>query len=340
MVRQSARLRRFLKLLQRENLHRILGILLMLMLLSAAALAYFEPNIRFFDALWWSVVTMTTVGYGDISPATTGGRAIAGLIMIIGIGIIGMFTATIASLFVEKKLKEDRGMRSFDFKNHIILCEWNRRAEEILSEWRNDARYAEKPVVLIAAIENKPVDDDNLYFIRGAVNEEKLLRANLPAADTVVILGNDALEPTARDAQVVLATLTVESLNRQAYTIVELVDERNVRHCQRANADEIIVGAEFSSKLISRAALDHGISKVISELLSSNIGNDLYMLPVPEALAGQSFLEVFVQMKKQSNCTILAVQRGEKREVFSNPPVDFTVEAGDHLIVISPTKPE
>jgi voltage-gated potassium channel len=332
------RIRRFLNFLQRENLLRIFAILIILVLISAGALAYFEPSIGYVDALWWSIVTMTTVGYGDISPATAGGRIVAGVIMFIGIGIIGTFTATIAGIFVERKLREERGMSSYDFENHIILCEWNNRAREILKELRTDERCAETPIILIAAIDMKPVDDENLYFIQGAVNEENLTRANVFKAKTVIILGKDNLDDNARDAQAVLSTLAVESMNRDAYTIVELVDEKNVRHCERANADEIIVGTEFSSKLISRAALDHGISKVISELLSSRVGNELVLLPMPNDLAGKQFIDILVEMKKNSNYIVLAVQKKQNGQVFSNPPTDYKLEKGDQLIVISPTQ--
>lgn len=55
----------------------------------------------FGDALWWSVVTATTVGYGDLSPVTTEGRVIAVVLMLTGIGVIGVFTATVASLFFD-----------------------------------------------------------------------------------------------------------------------------------------------------------------------------------------------------------------------------------------------
>lgn len=56
----------------------------------------------FGDALWWSIVTATTVGYGDLSPITTEGRVIAVVLMLTGIGVIGIFTATIASMFLEQ----------------------------------------------------------------------------------------------------------------------------------------------------------------------------------------------------------------------------------------------
>jgi len=61
----------------------------------------------FGDALWWAVVTATTVGYGDVSPVTLEGRLIAVVLMLTGIGVIGIFTATIASLFFEQDQRAD-----------------------------------------------------------------------------------------------------------------------------------------------------------------------------------------------------------------------------------------
>jgi voltage-gated potassium channel len=315
-------------------------ILLLMILISTLGLALFEPNTSLANAFWWSIVTLTTVGYGDITPTTIGGRLIGIMIMFFGIGILGMFTATIASIFVKKKMKEERGMCSCDFENHIILCEWNYRAREILRELRSDQRTETSPIILIAEIDMKPVDDDNLFFIQGSVTEENLRRANIGKASTVVILGDDHLEGNARDAKAILTTLTIESMHPSVYTIVELTDGANVRHCERANANEIIVGSEFSSKLISRATLDHGISKVLSELLSSRFGNDLFKIPVHESMVGNSFMEVFTEMKRTNHSIVLAVQKGSEGEVISNPSEDYQIESGDHLIVISKGKPE
>ncbi len=334
------KLKRFWTFLQKENITRLLSLLLVMILISTIGLAIFEPNTSLINAFWWSIVTLTTVGYGDITPTTIGGRIIGILIMFLGIGILGMFTATIAGVLVEKKLKEDRGMRSFNFEDHIIICEWNFRAKEILKELRSDPRWENRPVVLIADVELKPVDDENLYFIQGEVNEENLKRANLEKARTVVILGDDRLNDSARDAKVVLSTLTVESINPNVYTITELVDASNARHCQRARADEIIVSSEFSSKLISRSTLDHGISKVLSELLSSQFGNDLYKIPVYDWMAGHTFLEIFTKMKRDFKSIVLAIQERNGGRVISNPPQDRVIQKGEYLIVISDEKPD
>ena len=66
----------------------------------------FEPKItRFGDALWWSLVTATTVSYGDISPQTIGGRILTGILMIAGIGFLGILTSSIATFFMNRLIK-------------------------------------------------------------------------------------------------------------------------------------------------------------------------------------------------------------------------------------------
>ena len=67
-----------------------------------------ESNIKTAeDAIWWSYVTITTVGYGDKYPVTTEGRIIAAILMTVGVGLFGTFTAFLASWFVDKTKKEE-----------------------------------------------------------------------------------------------------------------------------------------------------------------------------------------------------------------------------------------
>lgn len=323
-----------LALLQRERFYRIFFLLLALTGLSAFGLELIEPERAFTDWLWWSVVTLTTVGYGDITPSSLWGRVIGIGLMFCGIGLVGVFTATVAGVFIEKRFKRERGMGAYKFRGHVILCGWNHRARDVLHELRSDERCARTPIVLLAETDIKPVDDVDLHFISGSVTEENLKRANVEDATTVVILGDDNLDDNARDAKVVLSTLTVETFNREAYTIVELVNKENVHHCERAHADEVIVGSELSSCLIASAALDHGISKVISEVLSTRSGNALVKVQLPAALVGHEFLEVIAEMKRLKDSIVVGVQRED--QVVTNPAADFKVEANDHLIVITP----
>jgi voltage-gated potassium channel len=86
----------------------------------------------FGDGVWWAIVTVTTVGYGDISPATTEGRVIATGLMLLGIGVIGAFTATVASFFVQ----QDEGAEMAVINARLERIE---RKLDMLLEHRDDA---------------------------------------------------------------------------------------------------------------------------------------------------------------------------------------------------------
>ncbi|MFC5712422.1 potassium channel family protein [Thalassorhabdus alkalitolerans] len=94
--------------LMTNNLHKVLTVTIMLIMFTAIPMPYIEPSIESYgDAVWWSIVTSTTVGYGDISPETGGGRMIALLLMLSGIGVIGMVTGSVATYFLSDKNKEN-----------------------------------------------------------------------------------------------------------------------------------------------------------------------------------------------------------------------------------------
>lgn len=93
-----------IKFLFTNNLIYMLGICSIIILLGAFGIYNFEKNITvntFIDSIWWSFVTATTVGYGDVSPSTLPGRIVAVILMITGIGTIGSVTGTFATFFIK-----------------------------------------------------------------------------------------------------------------------------------------------------------------------------------------------------------------------------------------------
>lgn len=111
MVRLFAFARKFSStftgVLKTNGLIYVLSATFCIVLAGACGIMVFEENTATFgDALWWSLVTTTTVGYGDISPESTGGRVLAGFLMIVGIGFLGMVTGSIATFFVDKLARE------------------------------------------------------------------------------------------------------------------------------------------------------------------------------------------------------------------------------------------
>lgn len=93
--------------LQTNQFHSVLWFTFSTIFLGAIAISYVD-TMPFEDALWWSFVTTTTVGYGDISPSSVSGRLIAVILMMVGIGFIGMLTGTIATYFLKPQRKSFR----------------------------------------------------------------------------------------------------------------------------------------------------------------------------------------------------------------------------------------
>jgi voltage-gated potassium channel len=94
-------------ILKRDRFHYVALTTAVVVSLGALGIFTFEhgqnPRIETFgDAVWWAVVTATTVGYGDVSPVTTEGRTIAVSLMLLGIGFVGIFTATISNFFFDQ----------------------------------------------------------------------------------------------------------------------------------------------------------------------------------------------------------------------------------------------
>lgn len=94
------------KLLKTNGLDKVLIVAMILLFIIPIPIVILEPSIETFsDALWWAVVTTTTVGYGDISPETPVGRILAVILMLIGIGIIGTLTSAITNFFNKEESK-------------------------------------------------------------------------------------------------------------------------------------------------------------------------------------------------------------------------------------------
>ena len=196
--------KRYLRLMRREAIGRLMVVTFCILMVGTAGMILFEKkNIEGIgDAIWWSFVTITTVGYGDLYPKTTGGRIVGVVVMIFGIGFLGMFTATIASVFVERRIRQDRGLKALKgLKNHVLLCGWNYAASEVISEIHADDPA--KEIVIVANLDEKPVDAQHVDFVRGdPADMDKLDMACLSGAQTAIVLHDESSTGNGRDGQI------------------------------------------------------------------------------------------------------------------------------------------
>ncbi len=333
--------KRFLKYIVRERLHRIFFLVFLIIFLGSIAFALVEKDKTLLGAFWWAVVTVTTVGYGDVTPTTLAGKIIGIVIMFFGIGLAGVLTATLAGFFIEEREMEKKGIKDVLQKDHFIICGWNSRAQEIYEELKTDKKTRDIPFVVIAPLEESPKSEDpNFYFVQGEPDKETLKKASVDKANTVIVLLDESLEPYARDAKVILTTLTIKTLCPHVYVCAEIENASNLEHCKNAKADEVIISGEIGAKLLVQAALDHGVTELVCEILSNKYGNEIYLIDVPENLVNNSFLDASIFLKKNHDILCIGIKDSENKVVISNPSGDYLLKEKDKLFVIAATRPQ
>lgn len=332
---------KIMEFLSRDNLHKGIIILVSIIAFGTFGYAFFESS-TLANGLWWSIVTMTTVGYGDLFPETIGGKILAVFIMCTGIGVLGVFTAAIASIFMEKRIKEIRGMKALKLKNHFLICGWNFRGKNIVDELSADPMLHDTDIIIISDQDKNPCEGKKgVYFIKGAINAESLQKANIKEAKAALVLLDESMDSFSRDAKSILSALTLKKLNPKVYTSVELANSENREQCEITGADEIIISGQLTTNLLVQSVLDQGITDCINELLTNKYGHEFYKIPVENHLNGKEFSEVLLYYKNKKNIMTIGVQRTieNRKKTITNPPCDLVINSSDNLIVIAEERP-
>ena len=311
----------FFHILNQEKIFLLFGGLFALVFLGGLGFAVHEPGDGTFwerlgRGLWWAIVTVATVGYGDVVPQTILGRLVGVCLMVFGLIAITLLTATVASIFVQRKLRRERGLEAVTEHDHIIILGWNRGGEQILRNlfFRLDHRT---PVVLVNSLPPESFDpliiafhDLNLRFVRGDFSREEILaKTNLSKARRVVILADRTDENLPRDQvdqKTLLAALALKSLQPKIRITAELIYAENRTHLQRAHVDDIIIRGEFDSSLIASTTESEGLFKIMQSLLSPE-GPNFWAVKIPVRFQGQKIKEFAAVLREEYQALLIGI---------------------------------
>jgi voltage-gated potassium channel len=323
-----ARLKSLYLSLKRENLPKLLLFVFILVALGGALVFMVELKTNsgfahFFDSFWWAFVTITTVGYGDRYPMTAWGRVLAILLMLMGVVATSILSGTIASMFVDRKLKEGKGLQDINTRGHTVICGWNQNAESILEGLAALLKGAKKEVVLVNSMDPEEYQalsvrhpDLDIRFVRGDFVSEKVLkRAALSAARAAILLSDVSGGNTLANAdeRTILATLAIKSINPDIITSAELNNPENEQHLRRAKVDDILVNGEFNGFLLASATLAPAIPQVTKELLSFESRGGLKQVAVPLQFVGRTFQELSEHFLKIGSGILIGLLSEEKK---------------------------
>ncbi|MBQ6029844.1 MAG: NAD-binding protein [Treponema sp.] len=256
-----------------------------------------------FDAFWYTIVTVTTVGYGDIAPASFLGRLSAMALLLVGVAIFGALSGKFASFILDRQQKKDKGLlKMTNMKNHFLICGWKPGFENILEGMllANPEIPPEQIVILnnakhsdIEAIQaNEKLKAIN--FLRGDfTDEDALLKAQIKSADRALILADKSEEFSTleTDSRTVLAVITIKNLNPRIYCVAEIIDSKFEKHLSLARCDEIIMTSDYEQNLLVQASSGKGMSHILRELAAENESQGLFLADIPAKFVGGPYEE-------------------------------------------------
>ena len=283
------------------------------------------------DCLYMTVMTLTTVGFGEVHPLSTGGCLFAILLMLIGVGAVTFAFASLLQTIVKSEVLEAMGFRRRfremrKLKNHFIICGAGRMGAHII---RDVERTGDEFVVIekdpekVSALHERKVR----HVIHGdATNEEILREAGVERAQALVACLSD-------DADNVYTVLVARDLHPGLHIVARAIEEQAEPRLVRAGADRVIAPTIIGGRKMAVAMRN----PAIDDLLDSVSAGDLdlqarhVMINSTSDLTGQRLR--LTHLKTGLNVVIVSIQRTDGEVVF-NPTGDFVFSAGDVVFAI------
>ncbi len=347
-----------LKAWNRHQVWKILTAIVAMWMVSGIALHFAErdtnPAFETLGESLWNVWVTLFSGL-EIEINSSGGRFIVAAVLVVGVALAGLFTASVASILIERALRS-REVPNLEMSGHLVLCNWSPRALDWIREVHSGIVTDKRPVVIVHDNPDEVVLPDKLdeaafndvYIVKGdPVNEVILRRAKVAQAHSVVILADDRQEQHA-DGKTIVCCIAVKNVCGQEHApniVAECQDPKYRSHMRKAGADEVISAADFGLRLMARASLFHGMTRVYQELLSvRRDANEMYLVPVPAQFVGMDFVaaaNVFLPDRTNLKaCLLIGLYRGEA--MMLNPVAGEAgpLREGDELILLSQTLPD
>lgn len=299
------------------------------------------------DGMWWALVTITTVGFGDITPVTSVGRLVAGVLMIVGMFTLALFAGVVGTtlLRVLLNLREDQ-FRMASYANHIVVCGYDPSADLLLQALSDELGDGEHEILVFAPGERPAELPLHFTWVSGdPTREHELDKAHMANASTAIIIGRRAVAPQQADATTLLVLFTIrrylaqrsDTAMRRAplYLVAEVLDPENREHARAAGADEVIETTRLGFALMAHAAAVHGAGVVMSSVVSAG-AHSLYIGANPRDEAC-SFATLASDLRQSHGVIILGVRDPQSGESSINPPDDLVVQPDHNVVYLAQT---
>ncbi|MBM4267767.1 MAG: potassium channel protein [Deltaproteobacteria bacterium] len=281
-----------------------------------------------FDALFMTVTTVSTVGFGETHPLSPGGRLFTILLIGSGVGAVFYLLSVLAEGLLEGHLRRllarTAMQRAIDkLKGHVIVCGWGRFGRVVVEEVRRGG--AEVVIIDQDPDLEAELSATGLGFVIGSASSDEVLeRAHVGTATAIVVA-------TASEAESVFITLAARELNPKIRVYARGESEAGVRRLIRAGAHQVaspfLMGGLRVAAAVRRPAVVDFL-ELSSSRREESIDLEEVLISPGSALAGRRLSEIEVEVGR---LRIVAVKRSESLRLV--PTLDTQIAAGDHIVV-------
>jgi voltage-gated potassium channel len=314
------------------NIIRALILLGLVLLIGTAGYAVIE-GWKILDAIYMTVITITTVGYGEVRAVSPTGRVFTIALICMGMGIIAYTLGMVAQFMVELQVRsilgrKKLGLKIKSIKNHYILCGYGRIGRIISHELKASR-------IPLLVIDSNPDSKQGLeqqdipYIIDDATSEDVLIEAGIERAKGLISV-------VLSDADNLFITMTARGLNPGLFILARAEEEKSHKKLLRAGANRVVL-----PYLIGGQKMAHTITKpAVADFLELTIHDKDIELELGELLVKDRSRLKGVTLadsgiRQEMNVIIVAIRK-ENGEMAFNPSSETRIETGDTLIALGP----
>lgn len=293
-----------------------------------------SPIDTLFEAVYWSIVTISTVGFGDIVPVTQEGRVVAMFVIVAGIGVFSFTTSLIVTSFTEK-LDEIKDLKVIDdiskLKEFYLICGYENVSKEVAKKLSLNNK-----VIIMEEDFNKSESAKKDGFISlnydpGSIESYKKLNINIETQVKAILCLSHS------DVENVYTALTVRSFNKDVFILSILINKMNRNKLNFAGVNELFYEKELVG-IIAKEFVGQPVAFEAIHALRTNYNG----IDVQEMLVSDRVLESFVTVgqleNKKYRIILLGIYKKVRKRFFFNPIDSTVLEVGDYLLVIGNTQ--